>query len=189
MVRRVSNNTVAPNATTCAMAVVLTLALPVSGCSFLFSEGAPDNYKTRASFSCSATYTPPILDTIATGLFGLSALGTASDKEATVAKASAADQTMTRHDVNVTIGVQTAITIGAAAAAIYGYHATSTCRDAESERGLEIARARILPPPYGVPPNGEPPPYWPPPLYRQPPPAARVPSAPVEVAPPPTASP
>jgi hypothetical protein len=160
MSRLVSNNTPTSNATA-AWAVLALLAAP--GCSFLFSEGAPENHRALESFSCGESYVPPILDTVAAGLLGVEALATASSKSATVAKTSPDDQPAERHTLNVDIGVQAAFATIATAAAIYGYRAAGDCREARDTRLALVMRASVLPPPYGVPPVGEPPPLWPPP--------------------------
>jgi len=154
------------------------------GCSFLFSEGAPQNHAALESFQCGESYAPPILDTIASGLLTLEAVATAESKSSTVAEKSPLDQPSERHTLNVDIAVQAAFATIAAAGAIYGYHAVSDCREARDARLALVSRARLLPPPYGVPPVGEPPPVWPP-L----PPAPYAPAQPAPAPPPATPSP
>jgi hypothetical protein len=176
MSRSISNNRGTANATAASVAILAALA--TSGCSFLFSEGAPANHRAVESFSCGESYAPPIVDTVAVGLLGLEALGTASTKSATIAKTDLPDQPAERHTLNVDIGVQAAFATIAAAAAIYGYHAVGDCREARDARLALVSRARLLPPPYGVPPIGEPPPLWPPRLVALPAPSASPPAPP-----------
>jgi hypothetical protein len=162
MNRRPLSNRRAANATAAWAAVALALAPCASGCSFLFSEGAPDRHGNLESFQCGDGYAPPVLDTIAGGLLTLDAIGTAGKKDATVAKAAPLDQPMARHDVDVAIGLQVAFAALAAAGAIYGYQAVASCREAQDTRMKQVTRARVLPLPYGVPPYGAPPAVWPP---------------------------
>jgi hypothetical protein len=176
MGRRPLSNTRAPNATT-ASVIAVALATSAGGCSFIFSEGAPDDHRTRATFVCGESHVPPILDTVGAGLLALSAVGAQSAKEKDVANAAAMgkDPVQTRHDINVQIGLAAAFAAVDVASAIYGYHAVGSCNEAQELRLAEAARARWLPPPYGVPPFGEPPPLWPP---RLPAPYAAPPIAP-----------
>jgi len=161
MGRRPSDNRAAANATAAAATVALVWASSLAGCSFLFSEGPPTDLPVRATFTCGDSYAPPVVDTVVTGLLGLDALAQVATKNATVA--SSHDPETTRHDANVAIGVTAAFTAITAAAAVYGYSSASGCRAAREERDLALARARLLPSPYGLPPFGVPPPMWPPP--------------------------
>jgi hypothetical protein len=156
-----------------AIAVVLSAA---SGCSFIFSEGPPDDHRARATFQCGESSAPPIVDTVGVGYFAYSAILEQQAKETTVAKAVAKgmDPAQARHDVNVQIGITVAAAVIDAASAVYGYHAVHACRVAQETLVSERERARWLPPPYGVPPWGEPPPFWPPP----PPPPSVAPAPP-----------
>jgi hypothetical protein len=140
----------------------LFLAVPASGCSFIFSEGAPERHATLENFTCGESYAPPVLDTAAAGLLGLAALNAAAAKDDVVAKQDPADQADARRDINVTIGVATAIALIDTASAIYGYRAVADCQEARSARENAVMRARLLPPPYGLAPHGAPPPAWPP---------------------------
>jgi hypothetical protein len=183
MARRPFSNTRAPNATApsvIALAVVLSAA---SGCSFIFSEGPPDDHRARTTFQCGESLAPPIVDTVGVGFFALTAVGAQSSKEKDVANAAAMgkDPVQTRHDINAATGVLVALAAIDAASAIYGYHAVRACRVAQETRMSDLERARWLPPPYGVPPWGEPPPLWPP---RPPPPVAPAPPASAPAAPP-----
>ncbi len=136
------------------------------GCSFLFSEGAPADHERRTHFVCGTSYAPPVLDTIAAGVFALAA-GAEPDESLTQDE---------QQGVRVTM-IGAALLTGAAA--VYGYMAASDCQQATAMREADVARARFLPPPYGVAPYGEPPPYWPPP----------PPVSPVVPPPPPPVSP
>jgi hypothetical protein len=178
MSRRLSNNRAPANATAAWLAVAAVLAGP--GCSFLFSEGAPENHAARESFSCGESYVPPVLDTVASALLAFEAVATAESKSATIAMKALDDRSSERHALNVDIAVQTAFATIAAAGAIYGYHAVADCREARDVRLALVNRARALPPPYGVPPMGEPPPMWPP---RPPAPYPPAQPAPSDVAP------
>jgi hypothetical protein len=180
MSRRLSDNRASANATAAWLAVAALLAAP--GCSFLFSEGAPQNHAARESFTCGESYAPPILDTVASGLLAIEAVATAANKSSTIATKAPVDQSSERHTLNVDIAVQTAFATIAAAGAIYGYHAVGDCREARDARLALVNRARLLPPPYGVPPTGEPPPVWPPlppaPYAPAPPEVAPLPATP-----------
>jgi hypothetical protein len=173
MRRRPFSATRAPNATRAPAAAIAVAAVLASGCSFLFSEGAPDDYRARASFQCGDSYAPPLIDSAATGLFALVAVSAAANEDARIGKAMPADQSAARYDARVSIGLGAAIATATAASALYGYHAAGDCRRARSVHLADVARARVLPPPYGVPPAGEPPLSWPP-----------LPAAPTPAAPP-----
>ncbi|HVX96517.1 MAG TPA: hypothetical protein VHK47_16500 [Polyangia bacterium] len=163
MRRRPLSNTDARNANHVA-AVFTLVATAASGCSFLFSEGPPAHHRDLASFQCGASSAPPVLDTVAAGLAVYGAAVTAQNEDHTVAAADPSDRERVRRETNVVIGVFTAAALLDAASAVYGYRASSTCRAAEDLRRAEVARARLLPPPYGAPPYGVPPPLWPPPV-------------------------
>jgi hypothetical protein len=158
MRRRPFSYTRARNANV-ALALVVASA---SGCSFLFSEGPPTHHRDLASFQCGTSSAPPVVDTVAAGLFALGAVGAAQTEDHDVAAADPAERDRVRREANVTIGIFAAAAVLDAASAIYGYRASAGCRAAEDERGAEVARAHLLPPPYGTPPYGEPPPFWPP---------------------------
>jgi hypothetical protein len=161
MRRRPLSNTRARNANR-AGALLALVATATSGCSFLFSEGPPARHRELASFQCGASSAPPVIDTVAAGLFVYGAGITAHDEDHTVAAADPSDRDRIRRETNVVIGIFTAAAVLDAASAIYGYRASSACRSAEDLRRAEVARAHLLPPPYGTPPYGEPPPFWPP---------------------------
>jgi hypothetical protein len=189
MGRRPLSNTRPLNATTASLIAVVIVATSVGGCSFIFSEGPPDDHRERATFLCGESHAPPVLDSVGAGLFALSAMGLQSGKEKAVSDAAAMgkDPVQTRHDINVSTGVVVAFAAIDIASAIYGYRAVGECRAAQELRVAETARARWLPPPYGVPPYGEPPPLWPPPPPAPYQPAAPQPTAPEAPAPePPT---
>jgi hypothetical protein len=165
-----------------ALAAALLVAVPASGCSFIFSEGAPERHATLENFTCGESYAPPILDTAAAALLGLSALNAAAAKDELVAKQDPADQADARRDINVTIGLATAIALIDTASAIYGYRAVADCQEARSARETTVMRARLLPAPYGLAPYGAPPPAWPPAAAYAPPPGyapAPTPAPPV----------
>jgi hypothetical protein len=149
--------------------VVAALTTGAGGCSFIFSEGAPAGHERMAYFDCGEGVTPPILDTVATGYFGLLTASTAT----ATPRASNADTVE---------AVQAGIALLAAASAVYGYTSMADCRAAKHERAAQVAQAVLLPPPYGVPPYGAPPPLWPPAVYWPPPPTA--PLAPPAAVPP-----
>src|SRR6187549_3645483 len=75
------------DATTALALAVMAVAATVSGCSFMFSEGAPADHGRRAYFTCAESLAPPIVDTVVGGLFGLSlysvALGDSSMRAST----------------------------------------------------------------------------------------------------------
>jgi hypothetical protein len=148
----------------------------------MFSEGPPDDRRMLESFQCAESYAPPVADTIAGGLFALGAVNAAAKKEIRVAMARPIDQSTVRREQNVAIGISAAFAAIAAAGSVYGYHAVGDCREAQTKRLREVARASALPPPYGIPPNGEPPPLWPPRLApaaaAAPPPSPAAPDAP-----------
>lgn len=157
-------------------ALALAAASLGSGCSFIFSEGAPDDHRTRESFQCGDSAAPPVADTIAGGAFALLAFATAQNEDKTVAKAAPIDQPQVRHDTNVAIGALLAFAVIDGASAVYGYHAVGSCRAAEQTHLAAVSRVRLLPAPYGLPPYGEPPRFWPPPLAALPPPAPVAPT-------------
>jgi hypothetical protein len=115
-----------------------------------------------ASFGCGESYAPPIVDTAGAGVLALSTALLASHRDADIANAAPIDQPSVRHDINVSIGVFATFAAMLGASAIYGYVATGDCHAAREARAVEIARARALPPPYGLAPTGEPPGLWPP---------------------------
>ncbi len=181
MGRRVLGTRPSRNATG-ACAVAFAVASVASGCSFMFSEGAPDNHPALATFSCGDQFAPPVVDTVVGGVSAYIAAHAAATEDATVAKAFPQDQGQVRHDQNVAIGLFTTFAALDLASALYGYSSVKSCREAKESRAYELARARVLPPPYGVAPYGMPPPLWPPP----PPPALTAPPPPpvTEPAPP-----
>jgi hypothetical protein len=140
----------ARNSTAVSVIGSMVLALGGGGCSFLFSEGAPADHERRTHFVCATSYAPPVLDTIAAGLFGL------------VANADP-DESLTQQEQDGVRAIQIGAALVAAGAAVYGYMAVSDCRQATAMREADVARSRFLPPPYGVAPYGTPPLYWPPP--------------------------
>jgi hypothetical protein len=192
MGRRVSDNSRGANATA---ACALALATSVTGCSFLFSEGAPADHARRATFSCGTSHAPPVLDTVFAGVLAYGAANTASSRASEIAKVDPAMQADKRREIDLAIGVSALLATLDAASAVYGYHAVSSCRGAEEARAVALARARVLPPPYGVGPYGEPPRFWPPPSSFAPPPQqppafdAPPPVAPTTEPPAPPASP
>ena len=150
--------------------------LTTGGCSFLFSEGAPGDRTSRPFLSCGESYAPPVLATIAAGVFGLSLVGAKKDSRETEAEYEGG---------LAAIGTATALAL---TGAIYGYGAVSSCRNAKQARAIETWRAAWLPPPYGLPPWGTPPRVWPPPLTPSGaaparPPASVAPAAPATNAP------
>jgi hypothetical protein len=123
-----------------AGAAVLVAALAASsGCSFMFSEGAPDRRETLENFACAESNAPPVLDTVGAGLLALSAAGNASNKEMLVAKETPANQADKRRQVNVSIGIATAFALIDAASAIYGYRAVASCQEARGAREVALS--------------------------------------------------
>jgi hypothetical protein len=174
MARRPFSNTRAPNATAAwAALVAFGAAALASGCSFIFSEGAPQRHESLSSFQCGESYAPPILDTIAVGLFGVEIVRIAQNEDANVAMSS--NPAQTRHDEHLALGLAAAFAVIDVASAVYGYEAVGSCREAQSALRVDSAAAGALPPPYGLPPSGEPPPLWPP---RLAPPAPSTPATP-----------
>lgn len=158
------------------VAGIAALALGASGCSFMFSEGAPVGYQRMENFTCGESRTPPIADTVATGLLAATVASAAAHEDENVANALPQDQESRRRQINVAIGVSSAFAVIAVASAVYGYRAVADCREARAARELALTHAVALPPPYGVPPYGEPPPYWPPPPAAVTPPRPAPPS-------------
>jgi hypothetical protein len=94
-------------------------ALTLNGCSFIFVHGPPATHRQALPFECTSSNAPPIIDTVfsvTTPLgFGLSYLNDPSQRTgANIAAAS----------------VWTGALI---ASAIYGYHTTAVCRQAQAE--------------------------------------------------------
>jgi hypothetical protein len=157
------------------------LAPALGGCSFLFSEGAPDDHASRVYFACAESYAPPIVDTVVAAVAGLAVVSTAQ---------SGLMHGETESQRQAALAIDGAVAALTTAAAAYGYVAVSGCREAKRERAFEMARASALPPPYGVPPWGQAPPVWPPPLRAAPrtaipAPAPPPPAEPEVVVPPP----
>jgi hypothetical protein len=144
--------------------IAACLAMGSGGCSFIFSEGAPDRHRSLAYFHCGESLAPPVLDAIAAGLYLLSASATSSRE----------DPVENRDQV---IGTQLGLAALSGVSAIYGYVATSGCREAQEERVLRNLGQQNLPPPYGLPPSGHAPMYWPPPPYQMTTPVAAPPPA------------
>ncbi|HEV3032521.1 MAG TPA: hypothetical protein VG319_12825 [Polyangia bacterium] len=168
----------APNAMAAWRPVTVAAAVCLaSGCSFMFSEGPPDDHRALESFQCGESYAPPVVDTIAAGVLSLGAINAAATKEMRVAMARPIDQPTVRRDQNVAIGTSAAFAALAAAGAVYGYRAVGDCRRAQTTRLIEVARATALPPAYGIAPNGAAAPPWPPRLAPAAPAAAPPPVA------------
>ena len=94
-------------------------ALTLNGCSFIFVHGPPATYPQARSFECSSSNAAPIIDTVlsvTTPLgFGLSYLNDSSQRTGA--------------------GIATAAVWTGAfiASAMYGYHTTAACRQAQAE--------------------------------------------------------
>ena len=95
----------------------MVFALGGGGCSFLFSEDAPADHERRTHFVCGTSYAPPVLDTIAAGLF-------------TLAAASKPDETLSQDEQDAVSVIQIGAALITAGAAVYGYTAVSDCREA-----------------------------------------------------------
>jgi hypothetical protein len=148
---------------TLRLALVVTLPLSGTGCSWLFSQPPPKGY--RGSYvNCSTNRAPPVLDTIFTITNVASALYVAGQDNVVNKESSVA----------LGLGVATLWALSA----VYGYQSASECEEA-----LEPWSSRYpSPAPRAMPPGYAPPRYAPPP-----PPPGPVPLAPTAPLPPPPA--
>lgn len=101
----------------CALAACALAGGP--GCSFLFVDGPPPNHATSVDpIDCTQSRAAPIIDTIFAGLYGLSAVSTA-----------------TEHGSASGTGSRAALMLGVAAvelaSAAHGYANTADCREAK----------------------------------------------------------
>jgi hypothetical protein len=142
----------------------------------MFSQGPPTEKKPF--LTCSDSYVPPILDVVGGGLMALAMAG--ARQQHMEMRTTDAEY----HGALTTSAVMMALD---AASAAYGVVSAMRCSEAQQERVRELAKASVLPPPYGA--MGSPPPAWPPPNLRPAGPPPVAPGAPAPAPPPPPAEP
>lgn len=113
----------------CLIAACL-LSCFATGCSWLFVDKAPPNHAQLRYFDCTSSKIAPVLDTVEAVGGSLAAGIIASDSSYGSDKAAG---------VAVEIGLAAVF----AASAIYGYTATSDCRDAKDALAARIKRGAI----------------------------------------------
>jgi hypothetical protein len=120
------------------MLVLLAAACAQAGCSFIFVEGPPERHEQMPYFACSTSNAPPVLDTVAGGLYAVAA-AVPSDKTTDSARIA-----------------QAVLAAGLAVSAIYGYTQVSRCDEAYAALSARMYVPNPTPPP--------PPPALPPPV-------------------------
>lgn len=113
-----------------ARAWLLPLALPLSGCSFLFVDAPPahpERYSTHSEMPCTSSKVAPIIDSVLAGyeLVRTTAAVAASD--------DAYDDLPISRGADIGLGLGFLALFGASAA--YGYVVTAECSDAKARRG------------------------------------------------------
>jgi hypothetical protein len=116
--------------------VAVVTSVSLSGCSFLFVNGPPDNHKAMPYFDCTSSVAAPVLDTVWAGLNGL---GAASAASASDAQWKAQGQSNERGTVAV-VGLVWLMISGASA--IRGYQLTSDCREAKGQLAARLTQPR-----------------------------------------------
>jgi hypothetical protein len=104
--------------------------LASSACSFAFVERAPTQPTTLRYFDCTSSRTAPVLDTIGASVYGVS----------TGVAVSVSESEFERHGVSklASVALNLAMTALFSAGAIYGFHETARCSDAN-------ATSRVVP--------------------------------------------
>jgi hypothetical protein len=154
------------------LASILVLAL--TGCSFAFVSGPPENHAQLSYFDCTSSRVVPVLDTILTGLMIANVITFAAESDADLAK----NQGCTLGESNCPVLsrksgmlIDGAIGLAGAAGMVYGFTKTGDCRRAKNEQALRQPPQQPYtpgswPPPQGAPQGGPPqgqPGSWPPP--------------------------
>lgn len=119
--------------------LAILCALSVTGCSFVFVEGPPDDHRQQPYVGCTSSRMSPILDTIFTGL-QLANLGVAVSKDDMEWDEQYDGEPPFERDT--AIGIYSAFVLLGAAGMYYGFTRTSECRDAQDELA---ARRRMMP--------------------------------------------
>ncbi len=109
--------------------VLLAAACAQAGCSFIFVEGPPDRHEQMPYFACSTSKAPPVLDTVAGGLYAASA-AIPSNKTTETARIGAA-----------------VLAAGLAASAIYGFTQVGQCDEAYAALAARMYVPNPAPPP------------------------------------------
>jgi hypothetical protein len=99
--------------------VVVLLLLP--GCSWIFVDRLPENHGSRREYDCTTNRTAPVVDTILTATNLGSSLYVAGQDN------------VKNKEAAVTLGL--AVAVAWASSAVYGYRATSECREAKEDEG------------------------------------------------------
>jgi hypothetical protein len=120
------------NATVAIAAVLAIVVAGAGGCGFVFSQGPPAAHERQLYIDCGESIAPPVVDTVAAWLFGLT----------TVTAAGASGDQIRGIDKSTAVGVYSGLTVLLAASAMYGYEASSTCRAAKAERAADWRRAQ-----------------------------------------------
>jgi hypothetical protein len=150
----------------------------LSGCSFAFVSGPPDNYRQAPYFNCTESRVAPVLDTIWTGLMVLDVLSLGVTSDADYAKnfnCSPGETNCPAISRHGAMTLDAVLGIAGAAGMVYGYSKTAQCRSAKADAAARQQPYQPMPgswpPPQGGP-GSYPPPYapgtWPPPQQRAP---------------------
>jgi hypothetical protein len=101
------------------LVAVVLLLLP--GCSWIFVDRLPENHGSRREYNCTTSSAAPVVDTILTATNLGSSLYVAGQDN------------VKNREAAVTLGLTVAVVW--ASSAVYGYRATSECREAKEEDG------------------------------------------------------
>jgi len=149
-----------------------TLALAVSGCSFMYVQGPPSNYQHMADVHCTSDDRLPMLDVVFAGINALD-LSLVGSHQFRIEDSGTE---------SVFMGVSAALIAVHIASAIYGFAKTSSCQEALANVSARTPHQfkNFLPPP---PPPAPPPPPPPAPTEAVPaqqeqPPAPVAPTEP-----------
>jgi hypothetical protein len=176
--------------------VAAVTCLSLTGCSFIFTKGPPEQHRQMPYFECSTGRAAPIADSVFAGLQVIGIGITAGQSEAEYNEKNEVDEGQRNPIVkrNTAIGLNVVFGAMWALSAYYGYTRTAACRAAKNEwimRGgmnpqQPYGQQPYGPQPYGPQPSG--PSQWPPPAQPAPAPApAPVPDPAPEPAPAPEA--
>ena len=123
------------------------LGYQLGGCSYIFSEGPPPDYRGQRDFDCSG-YAAPVLDTVWAALNGIGALSAGGTSDEAWARTSHPASKST----TVASGLSWLLISGTSA--IYGYTKANECSEAHKEMDRPITSSR---PPWPLPDRTKPP--------------------------------
>jgi hypothetical protein len=114
------------------------LTLLPAGCSFAFVDGPPSTHKQLPYFECTSSNVLPTVDAVVGGIYGVAAAATLIDSSSSSSSSYSND----RSDALLA----GALAVVAVSSAVYGYHRTSSCREAKEQLMLRLGNGSKLGP-------------------------------------------